>query len=470
MNASQMLHQMCHEVLSNADVKAICKNRGFSAKEAASRALFENFFLSDIGLEAAMASLAKEEVVLLHFLKFIGEEVDVAVFARIYGSDRAQGRYYHRTFTQRYQQVFKQTRLSLVRKGVLLLAEDKQAWNADTKMERWRFRFPEEFERFLPPLVIQTTALKTRGDVRSDVRRRKLMETVGQGLPSPTSGDKRYHLRLVDGALRMGDRPFRAKHLWEWQRACWQGSISVPKKKWQDGETRTVPPMEAATHVFGQLGEKEWIRPDQLPLPLRIFCDAHLDGVQICQAGWKWGCLARQEVDGVTYYRLPEKKAEAAIEPERYLLATAGQPLVVNLETVPYTNLEHLARISSLEVMDSVQGLLTAVPNLIQMGKALPSVRGHWLAQWLQEQVPTFRQTLKMVEQRWGKQIVHEDLLIARIGDLGLRVQLEKAFPDPKEVVFLPNDYIAFPRALWTAIQKVVTKSGHVIKRVQAND
>jgi hypothetical protein len=456
--------------LSNADVKAICKNRGLSAKEAASRALFENFYLSDIGLETAMATLTKEEVMLLHLLKLIGKEVNVAFFARIYGRDGTQSRYYHRTFTQRYQQVFKQTRLSLVRKGVLLMAEDRKAQNADTKMERWRFRFPQEFERFLPPLIKGATTLEQRGGVRANVRRRKLLEAVGQKSPSPTSRGRRAHLRLVRGALQMGKQPFRAKYLSEWQRACWQDSISLPKKKWQEPKTPTVPPIEAATHILGQLGEQEWIRPEEISLPLEIFCDVQLDGRKLCEAGWKWGCLSRQKVEGITYYRLPEREVEVEVLPEQYLFAATGQPLVLHLETVPYTSLEHLARISNLEVMDRVQGLLTATPNLIRMGKAPESVRGHRLMQWLRQQDPAFRRALETVEERWGKQIIHEDLLIARIGDLALKVQLEKAFPDPREVLFLPNDYITFPRALWTAVQKVVTRSGHVIKVVQCND
>ena len=103
MNISQMLHQMCHQVLSNADVKAICKSRGFSARESASRALFENFFLSDIGVEAAIGSLTKEETVLLHLLKYTGEAVDVSFFARIYGDKQLKSHYHHYTFTQRYK-------------------------------------------------------------------------------------------------------------------------------------------------------------------------------------------------------------------------------------------------------------------------------------------------------------------------------------------------------------------------------
>jgi hypothetical protein len=474
MNASQMLHQMCHQVLSDTDVKAICKSRGFSAQEAASRALFENFFLSDIGLEAAIGSLTREEVTLLHLLKFVGGTVDIAFFERIYGGGPSRSRGYYGTFTQRYKDVFKSAQLSLVRKGVLLMAEADDVWDAKTKMERWRFRFPQEFERFLPPLIQSTRTFEGGGDFRSDVPRRKLREIVGGKQPSPVSADKQYDLRLVGGELRLGDRAFRAGHLLEWQRACWGASVPSPKKEARAGQRgKTVSPIEAATYAFSRLGEKEWVPPGQLSLPLGIFCDALLSGEQICAAGWQWGCLAKQEADGNTYYRLPEQEAEADVDPQYYLYAAADRPLVVNLETIPYSSLEHLAQISNLQAADSGPALaegpahLVASPNLIKMGHAPETLGDQPLTQWLRENAPPFRQALETVEQRWGKQIVHQELMMARVSDLGLKVQLERAFPDPKDVVFLPNDYIAFPRHLWAAVEKVVIKSGHVIRTVQ---
>ena len=83
MNTSNMLTEMCQQVLSAADIKAISKSRGFSAREASSRTIFESYFLSDIGVEAAMASLSQEEVALLHLLKLEGKVVDIRFFERL---------------------------------------------------------------------------------------------------------------------------------------------------------------------------------------------------------------------------------------------------------------------------------------------------------------------------------------------------------------------------------------------------
>ena len=59
MDPNQMLHQMCHDILSDADVKAIGKARGFSSKETSTRALLENFFLTPIGVREALETFER---------------------------------------------------------------------------------------------------------------------------------------------------------------------------------------------------------------------------------------------------------------------------------------------------------------------------------------------------------------------------------------------------------------------------
>jgi len=78
MDMQNMLEQMCKSDLSDSDLKAICKSRGFPEKEAASRDVFENFFLSTIGIKEVLNSLTYEEVVFLHLLNKINKEVEVA--------------------------------------------------------------------------------------------------------------------------------------------------------------------------------------------------------------------------------------------------------------------------------------------------------------------------------------------------------------------------------------------------------
>ncbi|MEA3340008.1 MAG: hypothetical protein U9R15_08585 [Chloroflexota bacterium] len=474
MNAAQMLHQMCHDELSSTDVNAIRESRSFSKRETASRALLENFFLFDTGVEAAIRSLEKEEIVLLHLLKFTGEETAIPLFSRIY---RDAVRPNCGTYTQRYKPIFKEVRRSLIRKGVLLFAEDRNLFDADTKNERRRFRFPQQFERFLPPLVKRTTKLDGDGDARTDVLRQKLLELVPGRQPTgaPDGVNGQYELKLVDGDLRIGGQAFRAERLLEWQRDCWNEAAPTPKSLarernvWRRERGVTTPPIETAAYVFSQLGENEWVRPGQLSLALRIFCDGLASSEKICAAGWRWGYLARQKAEGVTYFRL-SKASRPDAAPEDYMRPAAEGPLLVDLATVPYRDLERLARMASLQTADAKDPCLIASPNLVKMGRALETIRDWPLTQWLRENAPTFHQALETVEERWGKQIVHQNLLVAQVDDVGLKVQLEKVFPDPKTVLFLPNDYIAFPRRMFTKIKKAVDKAGRVIKLVKNDD
>jgi len=115
-----MLHQMCHEVLAEADVKAICKNRGLPNQAASSRPLLENLFLSDAGVAAAVRTLDRTEIALLHLLRGHDKPVDVAFFSRL--DPPKNERWSHGTFTRRFQGVFSRVKDRLVRRGILLLA------------------------------------------------------------------------------------------------------------------------------------------------------------------------------------------------------------------------------------------------------------------------------------------------------------------------------------------------------------
>ena len=81
--------------------------------------------------------------------------------------------------------------------------------------------------------------------------------------------------------------------------------------------------------------------------------------------------------------------------------------------------------------------------------------------------MPAFREALETVAQRWGKLVLHQGLLIARVEDLSLQVQLERAFAGSESILFLPNGYLAFARQELASVARAVEKLGHVIKTVQ---
>jgi hypothetical protein len=184
-----MLKQMCKSDLNDSDIKAICKSRGFPAKEATSRDIFENFFISTIGIKEALNSLTYEEVVFLHLFNKINKEVDIEYFKRLYGCAGPVNGYYYGTFTKQYKETFKKVKNNLVQKGVLIIIE-QESYTGSARMERWRFRFPPEFGEFLPP-VVRASKFEEAGDFKREVLRDKLLEIIrGEQKPSPLS--KKY--------------------------------------------------------------------------------------------------------------------------------------------------------------------------------------------------------------------------------------------------------------------------------------
>nr|QNO47654.1 hypothetical protein MPIGPLOG_00022 [Methanosarcinales archaeon ANME-2c ERB4] len=471
MDTQSMLKQMCESDINDSDIKAICKSRGFPAKEATSRGVFENFFISTIGIKEVLDSLTYEEVVFLHLLSKMNEEVGIAYFKRLYGCAESTNGYYYGTFTKQYQETFKKVKNNLLRKGVLIgMVQEQRTYTKYTKMERWRFSFPPEFREFLPPLA-RASKFKEAGDFKREVLRDKLLELAGGGeKPSPLSkSDKKsFTLGINDGDLSIGGEPFRVKRLLDWQQACLHASVKTDAKKqsYQSYQSIDMAPVEAALYTFSQLGEHEWLPADSLAVILNIFTGEDVDHPeQICEAGWEWGCLVKVVADKTAYYRLPDDSLEdaAAPTPEQYLQIAPDGTVVPDLAKIPYTALEVLASVALLDIHNAN---LRATASIIKIGNALTTVRKEGVFEWLRENSSGFHTAIEIAEKRWGKQIIHECLMVAQVKDLSLKVQIEKSCTG-SQLVSLPDDYIAFPCDVLPAIQKIVGASGHVIKKVR---
>jgi len=465
MNTEIMLKQMCKSEINDSDIKAICKSRGFPAKEATSRDVFENFFISTIGIKEVLNSLTYEEVVFLHLLNKINKKVDIEYFERLYGSAKPAKGYYYGTFNQRYKETFKKVKNNLVRNGVLIIIEQEaNAYFSSTKLERLRFYFPTEFGVFLPPIVKASKFTKTE-DFKREVLRNKLLEIIGgEQKPSPLSNQISFTLTIKDGDLLSGDEKFRVSRLLKWQQACWRASITTNTSTKSDDMSL----IEVTLYTLSQLKEHEWLPANDLTVILKIFTGEKVDYSceQICEVGWDWGCLVKIVANGKAYYQLPGDPLEYAnsSSPKHYLQIEPDGTIVLDLMTIPYTILEVLASVAILDIHNSN---MRATASLIKIGNALTTVQKESVFAWLRENSSGFRTAIEMAEKRWGKQIIHEHLMIARVKDLSLKVQIKNSFADSQSLVSLPDDYIAFPCALLPAIQKLVEMSGHVIKKVR---
>lgn len=462
MNTATLLHQMCHDSLSQADINAIGKNRGFTAAEISTRTTLENFYLSPTGVAQVMGQLSPAEIALLHLLHLLNKPVSIAFFERLYNPDYQPPRYSTITYTQRYQPVFKQVRDRLVRRGLLIMAE--YYLGGDTKMERWRFHFPAEFLPYLPSPLGEIQRLETPGDVQRDVPRGKLLGLVGQAsIPAPRLVE--YELVVQNGRILTGRRPFRATDLQEWQKAAWHAVLPARLEKettsFQTNKLYTSL-LEALTYLLQLLQPGEWVAAAQLDSLLKLFIGYTPDAGALCHLGWKWGYLAQNRLNGQAYYRLADlaRADEGVVDPAAYLSALDDRTALVNLKTIPYLALEQLNQVAYFEIR---QQQLLASPNVIRMGNAPLALRDSPPSQWLTQHIPAFAQTWEVVQKRWGKQIVHSNLFIARIKDLALRVQLQRGLK-ADEFVILSDEYVAFPPKALNKVKRIVEQAGHVIK------
>lgn len=490
MNSSEMLYAMCHEVLSTADIKAICKNRGFSEREANSRSLFESVFLSATGIEVAMKSLTRAEIATLHLLHMENSAVDVALFERLYGTKRTGSQAYG-TFTQQFKPIYDAVQRGLIRKGLLIINETKTNSPTKTKMELWRYYFPPEFGQYLPSLFESTIHADQPGVVQVDRFRRELGRLLQTGSANSL---KSSDVQLVGGSIVVGKRTFKAKFAQEWQQETWEADIlqaglkklgtmiiAQPPTMHQGyllakNEYHKETPLPAILYALSKLTPDEWINPEELTPFLNVVYGSvdHPAAAAICQMGWKNSCLARYHADDVDYYRLiADRPPSASASPDSYLPVDNGGDrgaLFVDLETIPYDVLEYLNRIVNLKVEN---GRLKVVASISKMVDSFDALRTHELVRYLQKHDTHFRAAFKKITDQWGKLIVHENLLVARITDLSLRVKLQKAFEPSDEasspnLVILQDEYVAFPRAMLGEVEKLVKKAGHVIKTVQA--
>lgn len=459
MDELAMLHQMCEKELSNADIKALCKTRGFSDREAASPSMLETFYLSEIGVSAALAACTADEITTLHLLKFVDDQVDISFFTRLYNNERQMA--YGYTFNQRYQDVFAQVRANLVRRGILLFAEEPRAWQAQTKLERLRFRLPQRFGAFLPPPIPDARQFDGPGSLRTDVLRDKILQLV-RPAESPKSD-----LELSNGSLTMDGKLFSIQLLDEWQRREWRKETGWYAESIQGtSNNQTLSTVEAADHIFAQLRPNEWINAGQLAPVLKVFCGIRVDAQRICAAGWNWGYLTRQTIDGKAHYRLPVAPPPEEMPARREYLSAQGNQVLVDLSRIPYADLETLNLISLLEIAGD---RLAAQPDLLKLGDAFDRVRDWPLSSWLCDNSEAYARAFEVARQHWGTKIIHHNLMVARVDDLSLYVQLEKTFKDNPDVVLMPNHYIAFPNDLTGKVTRAVTKAGHVIRTVQNN-
>ena len=456
MKTLDMLHRMCHAHLGETDVKAICNSRGFPAEAARSRGILETLFLSPQGLDGVFATLDSNEIALLHLLKHSPAPVSVSLFSRVYGGKHSYG-----TFNQRFQAVFTKVKQRLVRSGVLLWDEARLGLRDKTsKMERYRLALPPDFHPHLPPLIPSPRQLDGDGDRPRSVVSDKLVADLGR---SGKKADNDALFRIEAGELRINGKAFRVADTIQWQQTSWNQAIQDGKKrKPGSGDPHSKQPDAAVRCILSELGDGEWADADALSDALRVFCGSKGDAAVVCEAGWKWGLLARQRVAGRSWYRLAPESVP--VVPDDYFTVDQDGSVALNLELIPLDVLEQIVAITDQRLLG--RGTLLVAPNFIKLGRADATLLDSEPVAWLIAQAPTFADAMVTLHEKRGKTVLHENITVARVSDLSLKVAIEKTLGS--DLVSLKNDFVAFPSGLLDEVRRVVKKSGHVVKESAA--
>jgi hypothetical protein len=461
MSISNLLHEMCAD-LAEADLNAIRKARGFRPSETASRTSFASYFVSSIGVTEALQNISAEEIITLHLLHQTGE-VDVSFFERLYGSAAQHNKRYYGTFTQQYKSTFDAVKKNLVRRGIVVMAEVKM--RGDTvQMERWRFALPPEFFPYLPPLLPVITSDES-GETSDHAVRKKLLQLIGG---NPAFPNDRTKIEIKDGTICLDDQPFSAARLQDWQKRAWWMSLNTSNSSVPASLSIT----EAASRLLASLAPREWTRPENIDPALKIFCFGGKiqPAEKILHQGWELGLLSRLKAEGSTsYYRLASTSTLTASDD---LLADTlpwvestpkADSAKIDLRLIP---IQHLELFNLLTHLSVEKNELQAAPSPIKLGRATPQQRNTPLSLWLSKHIPAFEKAIVAVNEKWGRTILHENLLIARVRDLNLRVQLERELAG--NLVLLDEQFIAFPSEFRSVVERTLKKTGFVAKTIHS--
>jgi hypothetical protein len=462
MTEQQMLHEMCSCELAQADLKAIGQSRGFDAQTIASRELLRHVFLSEQGVATALSSLTEPERLGLHLLSSLGGATDVEFFQRLYPDAVSSNRY--GTYTERYKGLFQEIRTRLVRRGVLLFGTLPDTGGLPL-LERRRFHFP--FTPFLPaPFRGREVGSSVARHYRGEVLRNKLEEILlAPNESAIASKHEQGCWRLVDGELLFSGHPFSARGFLDWHVERWKAAVPYNAR----GQAEALQPIPLLLYAVSRLRDDEWLAPaDLLPLwNIALPRDKAPEPQVVCDAGYQCACLERVEHEGTCLYRRPRQiDTQADAPPCVFLDTRQPEAIAVSLELVPLAALERLCAVSRFEVAG---GRMSATPHFLKLSHAPAQILADPMLGWLREQHSGFHSVMETVEQRQGKLIVHENLLVARVRDLGLKVLLERRFGGPGQLVALAEEFVAFPTGLLPEIQSWMKKSGHVIKYHKAD-
>ncbi len=266
----------------------------------------------------------------------------------------------------------------------------------------------------------------------------------------------------------MGKSEFSVGSFEKWREREW-ALFRTPSLEYAGHSGKYLSPMAALKYAFSLLDTGQWVEADELKPILEIFCKdgSALDIHEVLRQGWEKACLVRQKANGKIMYRhagaFPETQGDFPYGDSLH----RGQKgsISVDLETIPIELLETVSRIALFQIED---GCLIASPDIIRMGRVFHESQKDPLTIWLAEKSEPFSKAFETVSERWGTCLIHRNLMIAKVKNIGLKVALEKSFKDGV-IIFLPDDFIAFPVSVYDQVEDLVINNGFAVKTFESS-
>jgi hypothetical protein len=448
---------MMHESLTATDIREICKSRTFPVTDNMTKDTFKNFFLSTVGVEKAISRLSTEEIVFLSMLKN-GKEVNVAYFSLLYKEYDEYG-----TFTQKYLNVYRSIKQNLVRTGLLISYERNSGYKKNSKLERMQFIFPSEFINYLPAPFIkikESNVLLSKED--DSVLRKKVGGIVNQKLSSTKD-----NIYIENSTLKYQSTLFNVPALNKWRKEKLKKYIDKQRHSSKViyisalDKQGTINTTQILIDALVKLNSNQCISADSLsPIFKFIYGDTHTINLEeVLDQMLSLGFLSKVELDGKNHYHYSDSLKKNDILPEDYL-SIEEENFIVNLK-IPYKALEQLAILCNFTVNKKSLCANLDFPRLV---KKYSLLKEEPLLLWFKNRSKAIRDKINDVEKRYGKILLHSNLLLAKVSDFKLKAIFVKKYEGSNKMIFLPNDYIVALQEERKNIEKLVLKSGLAVK------
>ncbi len=471
MDENIALDRMFADALTDAEVKAIARNRGFAIGKDAPREQIKNFFLTQQGVKESMAALSVEERAFLHLLRTQKEnDRTVPLLECLYPPPPDSTLILSGlSFNERYARVMKEFRAHLLRSGLVLFYGINMY---GSRLANFQFDFPKAFEPLLPPLITprEINAEDARDQrVNDDRLRKKIMQLVDPMHGLSSSKEDSIGLSLhSSGSLYWGGKPLANGDLLEWQLN--QAEKALAARPAHDF-SNSLRPIYALFYVTNRLRPEQWFLAEQLEPILRVMCFGfqYQSAARVLEEAWEWGVLSRLQRDGKTYYspRFAVIQNDLPIWlplPLEKVFEINASGAWADLNTLPPVLLYNF---NLWGKMKTEKTRLLIEPDL----EKLTAVYNIWshdaLLKWLNDHAPTFTAALRQVGQSWGKVNLHEGCLVAHITHAGLRTQLQNEFRLGVDYVPLAEDWFAIASAARVNLERMVAKSKLAVKWVR---